>query len=129
MSELFGEVNVEESRLERLGKFIDKPVISILIALCFISGAVVLLSMIPKMPKYVRPNSLFYEGDIVVTKLGGYEAQILVRKFGDEKWRYQIRVNEQQVLTNTHLFSKDGPIEIKNLYTMWVDEWEIKKKE
>ena len=84
MSELFGEVNVEESRLERLGKFIDKPVISILIALCFISGAVVLLSMIPKMPKYVRPNSLFYEGDIVVTKLGGYEAQILVRKFGDE---------------------------------------------
>ena len=69
----------------------------------------------------------FEVGQIVKSKLGGQEGQILDRYIWAGEATYQVRFNVQSQVTDTHILSSDGAIETKAFSTEYMKEFELEE--
>ena len=70
----------------------------------------------------------FAIGEIVVTRIGNLEGQIIDYRFVG-KYRYRVRVHQPMLTTNTRLLHSDESIDFKALSIINMYEYELAKKD
>ena len=72
------------------------------------------------------PERKFKTGDMVRTKVGDYEGQVVRVGVGRH---YQVRVGMRSARTDSRVLSQDGPIVAADLPLMWFEEYELEPLE